>query len=224
MNRFIVIAPLLMLAACGNQYDSKRPTAAAIYYHDNPASSISLSSSAAASSSAVKHSVVLVDQSFEGAALAKGMARLKAMKTVRIKGDIHNSSITFTLSRNGQNEGVSGVFAYAAKLNEKGQIIPETEWIHFRAVGAEWQGLCRRVLGPNSDFLSGKGETVERDYKLLDLPVSVGDEGCATGTMAIDLESKINDNGIALGFFPSNTGYHLKAVLNYEGTVEITHL
>lgn len=224
-NASLLLLPALLLAACGNQYDPARPSAAAVYYRDNPASTVALSSSSSVSSSVPEsHSVVLVDQSFEGAAAVTGIARLKEMKTVKLRGNVANASITFVLSRNGQNEGVAGVFAYSSELDEDGNIIPETEWTRFRAVGAEWQGRCQRILSGDSELLSGKGETVERGYNLLELPVSVGDDGCLTERKAIDLESKINDKGIALGFFPSNPGYHLKATLHYEGTLSVDAL
>lgn len=226
MNRFIILlAPLVLLGAC-NAYDPPRPSDAAKYYNDNIASSISLSSSESSSASSVKktHSVVLVDQSFESAAAVTGLERLKAMKTLKLRGNVSNASITFILSRNGQNEGVAGVFAYSAVLDEDGNIIPETEWTRFRAVGAEWQGRCFRILSGDSELLSGNSETVERGYNLLELPVTIDDEGCATGTTAIDLESKINDKGIALGFFPSNAGYHLKAILHYQGELTVDTL
>lgn len=225
-NALLLLAPAFLFTACGNQYDLNRPFEAANYYQENPASSVPLSSSSSSASSSVSElkSIVLVDQSFEEASAVTGIERLKAMKTVKIRGNVRNASLTFVLSRNGQNEGVSGVFVYSAVLDEDGNIIPETEWTRFRAVGAEWQGNCRRILSGSSELLSGKGETIERGYNLLELPVSIGDDGCATGTKAIDLESKINDRGIALGFFPSNAGYHLKVILDYEGDVTIKHL
>ena len=223
-NVFLLLVPAFLITACGNQYDPVRPSDSVRYYRDNPTSSVALSVSSASSSVSELKSVVLVDQTFESAAAVTGIERLKAMKTVMIRGDVRNASLTFVLSRSGQNEGVSGVFAYSAVLDEDGIIIPETEWTRFRAVGAEWLGNCRRILSNDSELLSGKGETVERGYNLLDLPVSIGDEGCATGTKAIDLESKINDSGIALGFFPSNADYHLKVFLNYEGDLTIKQL
>lgn len=233
MKKYLTLVGLaIALAACNNQWDeSKSQNSAAQWYEDNPiVESSSSSSSEEASSSSVAPSLVeqnatiLVDQSFHDAAMVTGMARLKEMKTVKLTGNIGNAVLHVKLSRNGQTKGVAGVSVYSADLMSNGSILPETEWKRFRFLGANWQGRCVRVLHPDSDLQSGKGETVEKEYDLSDVPFTDGDDGCSNGSVSVDLQSKINDTGIVLGFYPSNPGYRLTVTVVHSGDLVVENL
>jgi hypothetical protein len=185
-------------------------------------SSVESLSSMSESSIAETKTVILVDQSFESVIGTRGAAKLKAMRVQKIAGNVKNASIHFTLSRNGQNEGIAGVMMYAAQLDEVGNIIPATEWSRFRAVDASWLGDGRCQLAPSdSGLVSGKGETVEMGYSFSAVPVSDVQPECMAGGEQIDLEGMLYGGGIALGFLPTNEGYHLTVTLTYEGDLTI---
>ncbi len=144
------------------------------------------------------------------------------MKVQKIKGSVSDAYLSVYLSRNGQNEGVAGLAVYSAPLLADGQINVAREWNKFRFIGATWQGRCHRVLSPSSHLQSGEGETVEGHYILNAVPFTKGDDGCSNLSEDINLLELVNGDGLALGFFPSNTGYYVKAVLEYIGEVDVT--
>lgn len=224
MKRLLLLAPILLLAACGNQYDNSRPTdGVAQWYEDHALSSSSSSSvesssssSSSASSLGEMKTIVLVDQSFETAASVSGAARLSAMRVKKLTGNVSAAEIHFELSRNGQNDGVAGVTVYSADLNDNGSINPETEWKRFRAIGS-WLGGGKCQLAGSNELLSGKGETVSATYSLNAVPVSSTQPECSAGTTNENFVDRLNSTGIALGFLTTNPAYNLRVTVTYFG-------
>lgn len=211
-------AAALMLVGCSAVIPDSFDQPAEDPVMEEPASSESSSVVAPPATPAERRSVVLVDQSFETSADVTGAARLKAMRVQKLTGTVRNARLHFTLSRNGQNEGVAGVVAYSGDLTENGGgVIFDSEWRSFPAVGATWIGNGKCAISQGSELLSGKDETVEAEYSLSALPISSGKPDCTDESFTVDLESRLNATGIALGFLPTNQGYHLKVEMTYEG-------
>lgn len=220
MNKFLpagLCALALTLAAC-TVYD---PAPEPLEPVTPPSAMVAIESSSSSSAEPVVETktVVLVDQSYETARGVTGAARLRAMKTVKLGGNIKNAKLKFVLSRNGQNDGVDGVTVYSADLDDVGNIVPSTEWKRFRAVGGAWlgRGHCRFSL--ENDLIAGSGETVEAEYLLSEFPVSSGQPECTDEVLVEDFETRINTTGIVLGFLPTNQGYHLTVTMTYEGNL-----
>ncbi len=145
------------------------------------------------------------------------------MNVQKLKGNVSEAYLHVYLSRNGQNEGVDGLSVYAAPLLPDGQINAALEWKRFKFLDATWRGICgRRNLSGSSHLLSESSETVEGLYIMDAVPFAEGDDGCSIYSDDIDLLKLINGDGLAIGFFPSNPGYHLKAVLEYDGELEVS--
>lgn len=173
--------------------------------------------------------VTLVNRSFEKAVGAKGADWLRAIGAVKLTGNVEAGNIKVKLSRGPDDDGKgwSALGMYLAPLahSTDGFDYPnETVYgtnLHF--VDAQWRGDCQRHLSPNSSFGVIKGHSNSTQFALGGVPLTAADP-CSTETRIVDLRSIINEQGLFLGFMPSDGRYAAEITLEYIGELEVTHM
>jgi len=169
----------------------------------------------------------LVDQDYTGITSVKGIAWVKAIGAKKISGTSKYAYLTIELSRNGVETGFDALGLYLARLDKDGYPIPELEWRHVRYIDAEHLNGTRAIAAHSG--LSTLGVPVAQyTYDLSALPATpecnydVSPAVCPAGKNAYNILGALKDNDFWIGFLPSRSTAHVRAVLSHDGGLTIT--
>lgn len=212
-----VIALLTVFASIVQQKDKVLDTAG------STTSIASVSSSVQSVTPTDAQIITLVDQNFAHVKGTTGAARLKAMQTKLIKGNMESGSLTFELDRGENKKSFSAVSMYVMPIID-GKVQPEKEWKRFRFVDAQYIGNCSRALSPKSNFTTLGKQTAVATYDLASFPTT-NEDPCVNTTEVHNFIRSMNtentDVDFAFGFMPSDYG-NLKVSLRYSGDITVS--
>lgn len=226
MKRFLLLLTLMLtVTACSVKI--VRPDHPSIVRVEEPVVTNTLAEPVSKSTAIDRKFAVLVDQTFESASGLTGQDWLKAIRTVRLNGNIRDAKLHIDLSRgpNDDGKGWSALGVYVAPVAQgEGFVYPDEKVygkrLHF--VNAEWDGNCKRKLAPTSNFGVLHSHDNSMTTAFNSVSVSSGDDGCDTGMNKLNLENDVNGDGLYIGFMPSDARYHAKVTLEYIGELTVS--